>query len=63
MAKKPYVISYSKRHLGLRTINYFLFAFELAEFFLGFVLTLNFLLFSYIEFLFGEILFIVFYFE
>ena len=63
MAKKPYVVSYSKKHLELRNINYFLFAFKLVEFFLGFVLTLNFLIFSYIEFLFGEILFVVFYFE
>ena len=60
MAKKPYFVSYFKKHLGLKNINYFLFAFELAELFFGFVLTLNFLLFFYIEFLFGEILFVVF---
>ena len=55
MTKKPYVISYSKKLLGPMNINYFLFAFELAEFFLRFVLTLNLLLFFYNEFLLGEI--------
>ena len=63
MTKKPYVVSYSKKHLELKNIMYFLFVFELVEFFLGFVLTINFLLFSYIEFLYGEILFVVFYYE
>ena len=60
MTKKPFV-SYSKKHLELRNIIYFLFAFEFAEFFLGLVLTLNFLIFSYIEFLFREIYLLFFY--
>ena len=55
MAKKPYVVSYSKKHLELRNKNDFQFVFELVEFFLAIVLIVNFLLSFYIVFLFEEI--------
>ena len=44
MVKKPYVVSYSKRHLELRNMNNFQYVFELVEFFLIDVSIVNFLL-------------------
>ena len=61
MANKPYIVSYSKKHFEPRNIIYFLFGFELVELFLRLVFTLNFILFSYIEIFFREILFVVFF--
>ena len=55
MVKKTYVASFSKKHFALRSIIDFLFVFQLVGFFFVFVLTINFLLFSCIEFPFGEI--------
>ena len=52
---KPYVVSYSKRHLELRNINYFQFVFDLVEFVLVDVLIVHFLMPFYIVFLFEEI--------
>ena len=52
---KPYVAFYSKKHLELRSIIDFLFFFQLVEFLFVFVLTVNFLMFSCIEFPFREI--------
>ena len=61
--KKPYVVSYSKRHLELRNINDFQSVFEFVEFFFVDVLIVNFLLPFYIVFLFEEISFVIVYCE
>ena len=52
MVKKPYVVSYSKKHLKLRNINDFQSVFELVEFLLVIVFIVNFFLSFYIVFIF-----------
>ena len=55
MVKKPYVVSYPKKHLEWRNINDLQFVFGSAESFLVGVLISSFLVSFYIVFLFGDI--------
>ena len=55
MVKKPYNVSYSKKHLEWRNINDFQFVYVFAESFLVVVLISSFLISFYIVFLSEEI--------